>query len=773
MGLENSSHGRIENLERQIEEFTTASQDREFTEYLQNLANRLRGQKYQVDLLQEELDANYRRYEERMRVQTYMQPQTQAQMQTQIQPMRQESTPPLSNSYVDVSDIQNRGVPMQSTAPAQNVASMQSTAPAQNVIFTQNVQKPAKKDNAEFIIGVTVLSVIGAAYILTTLVLLGMNYMNGFAKGMGLYAICIVVLAVSELVVYRRLPKFGCVFSAIGIGGLYLSTVLNFLVLRNFNLWVTLVVTMVITIVVVLLSRKRDSLVYRIIGMIAGYLCFFTIQIGITNIEFLLVSGMVLLLSILCIVLPISKGRTAINCVHMIINVIFALAFISRAKYCGVTELNYVFAFLASATLVMHLLLTVQVLYHKKCMQRNDSGIKVYNNVAILITYGISAFLLSLRTAFLVEDIYYEIRMTDGNVVLAACVAAAVLGVIGMLAFIVLFIKKCPEKWAICYYLNFVLWIVFAWTGTHLTKYEYLPEQIALVVLLLISKLLSLKKIKELKVSDAILTTYVCLYVCMSAILGTEEAYRAILLLGGVLFSILFLSQWKTYQESMLTLALAAFAYSVLPPMLKLPAVVGLFFVGILLFNNVNRWKDSGILVYNALALAGQIFCFLMLCSPIYYKTYLTYLCMLIFGLATIILTFDDKYQMNFKGKNMMLAGFLTYMAFVIRTGEHIVNSILLMIVALVCVGIGFAKNQKAMRIYGLVLSLFVCGKIGLYDFMEAPTLQKTILFFSVGVIDLIIAGIYIILEKKRSDAENRKQNNIVLGQQTGQSAGQ
>lgn len=768
------SLGRIENMEYQIEGLISESRDREFTEYLNNLKNRLFASKYQVDLLQEELDANCKRYEERMRILAQMQ-QEQAQAQEPPQMAAQ-----LKQVQEQVQAQEPQGQQMQ-----QEQARVQEL----QVPLPQNVRKPVKKDNLEFIVGATIFGIIGAAFILTDLVLLGMNYMNGFVKGMGLCIICIAVLAFSELTVYRRLPKMGCVLSAIGIGGLYLSTVINFLVLHNFNLWATLITTMAITIMVVLLSRKRDSLVYRIIGMIAGYLCFFTIQAGITNIEFLVVSGMVFLMSILCIALPLRKGCTAINSVHMCINAIFALAFLGRAKYCGVTELKYAFIFLASATMVMHLLLAVQVLYQKRCAQAGN-GKKSESDVLILVFYGISAFILSLQVAFLMRNIYYEISRAAaaeaeyGGLILAACLAAGILSVLGILIFIVLAIKKCPERWAICYYLNFIVWVIFAGTKDYLIKYEYLPEQIALVVLLLVSKLFGLKKIKELKVSDAILTTYVCLSVCVSAMRGTKEAYEAILLVGGVLFGILFLSQWKTYQEVILTLALAVFAYRVVPSQLKLPAVVGLFFVGILLFHNVKRWKDQQIFVYNIFMLIGQAYCFLVLYNPVYQGAYLTYLCMLIFGLATIIVTFDDKYHMGFKGKNMILAIFLSYMSFVFRTGEPIVNSILLMVVALICVGIGFVKNQKAIRIYGLVLSLLVCGKIGVYDFVEAPTLQKTILFFIVGVIALIIAGIYIILEKKRSDAENKNRSSItreqdragarqLMGQQADVQAGQ
>lgn len=55
------------------------------------------------------------------------------------------------------------------------------------------------------------------------------------------------------------------------------------------------------------------------------------------------------------------------------------------------------------------------------------------------------------------------------------------------------------------------------------------------------------------------------------------------------------------------------------------------------------------------------------------------------------------------------------------------------------------------------MLSLCTCGKIALYDYWGAPVLQKTILFFAVGVIALAIAGIYIVLEKIQETMENRQ----------------
>jgi hypothetical protein len=121
---------------------------------------------------------------------------------------------------------------------------------------------------------------------------------------------------------------------------------------------------------------------------------------------------------------------------------------------------------------------------------------------------------------------------------------------------------------------------------------------------------------------------------------------------------------------------------------------------------------------------------------------------MLVFGVATIVVCFQKHYHLDFKYKQLILAVFLTYMGLIVRTNYSIVNSILLMMIALLCVGMGFAIRQMSVRIYGLVLSLTVCAKIVLYDFVGANMLQKTILFFVVGVLALVIAAIYMVLER-------------------------
>ena len=159
----------------------------------------------------------------------------------------------------------------------------------------------------------------------------------------------------------------------------------------------------------------------------------------------------------------------------------------------------------------------------------------------------------------------------------------------------------------------------------------------------------------------------------------------------GVVVSVLFIHRWQTFYEIIITLTCAALAMMKLPGLIRLPAAVGILFVGILLFHNVKGWKGRGVRIYNFTALAMQAICFLLLSQRIYSRAYITYLMMLVFGLATVVLSFHEKYEMDFKYKNLILSVFLTYMAFVCRTGIPVFTSILLMVIALVSVGAGFA----------------------------------------------------------------------------------
>ena len=135
---------------------------------------------------------------------------------------------------------------------------------------------------------------------------------------------------------------------------------------------------------------------------------------------------------------------------------------------------------------------------------------------------------------------------------------------------------------------------------------------------------------------------------------------------------------------------------------------------------------------------------------PMYRDELVTVVLTMVFGLAIMIQYYFERYETFMAGKMLPLGLFITAYIPIFRM-ENIVVSIILMSLALMCVALGFIFKQKGIRIYGLVLAILVCAKIGFYDFWSADSLIKTVMFFIVGILSLIIAGVYIVVEKKMS----------------------
>lgn len=782
--------GVLEDLDQAVRNLMAESKDIYFTEYLQKMQQRIGQQKFQVKLLQEELDKSYQMYVNRMRlagikVEQPQQPPLKEQTvlpeypcHTAIQiPQNTENVKTLAAEQAvqeekTVPEKTEYAAEEENTAPEKIVyeASEENAVPEKNACGTQEeavesakivceaqeehvvTGEPAwavraesagpalspdrQKKSAEFTVGAAVLSVVGGTFILAALVTLGMTFMGGIFKGLCLYAVSLAFLLLSELWIYRRWPMLGSAVSAIGIGGLYLSTLINDLALHNFNLWMTVGVTFGITVFVILLSRRRDSVLYRIIGMIAAYLCFMMIRPENTETEFLLVTGMILLMNLICILLPVKKYYTAVNIVHMSIHAVFTFFFTIPAVLTASVKFIPLLIFVFSSVIVQQFIYVAQCFWlekEKKSMLQDEKNEQ--DNTGILITYYITSVVYAGLMAVLVERL---VHYHGSGYAYGSAIAVGVLGIAAMLA---LHLWKCGGKRHIYSFLNLA---VFCLAGMGAGNRD---SVICILVMLIIVKILMhLKKTANmtvLRVNDAVITTLLCFMV--TAVKKPMEY----VLLAGVIGCVLAINYWHTWYEILLTGTLALYTAAHLPAVLELPAVAGLLLASMLLFNNIAKWRGKNILIFNLFAMGVQSVCYLNLLKPVYQDTYICYFCMLIFGVATIVLMLQERYHMNFKGKYVVLALFFSYMAFVLRVATPVINSIIMMVIALVSVGVGFTSDKKNVRIYGLILSLFVCAKLVLYDFFEAPTIQKTILFFAVGMIALIIAATYIILEKK------------------------
>ena len=212
----NTQQERAKRLEQQAREYLMQSNDPIFTRYLQQLLPRIQRQPEYVEQLQAELDKSVEFWYQRQQINANRGGETGAE-----------------------SSVPQQSVPQETAAGEQQTAGQSQTQPVGQFTM-QQVQAPAtqapaqKKQNAEYLVATIALSVVGGIFILTALVLLGMYFMNGWIKGISLYAVSLGVVLIAELLIHRKLPKLARIFSAIGIAALYLSTMINTISLHNF-----------------------------------------------------------------------------------------------------------------------------------------------------------------------------------------------------------------------------------------------------------------------------------------------------------------------------------------------------------------------------------------------------------------------------------------------------------------------------------------------------------------------------------------------------------
>lgn len=137
---------------------------------------------------------------------------------------------------------------------------------------------------------------------------------------------------------------------------------------------------------------------------------------------------------------------------------------------------------------------------------------------------------------------------------------------------------------------------------------------------------------------------------------------------------------------------------------------------------------------------------------------------MMVLGAVSILVIFRARYGMGIRGKYLVLAGFLTWFSLTGHYESPVIISILLMVIALGCVGIGFKIRSRAERVCGLTMAAFVCLKLVLYDFREVEIMYRVLVFLVVGIIALLISFIYVRLEKN-TERQKEEPGGVKQGQ--------
>ena len=642
-----------------------------------------------------------------------------------------------------------------------------------------------KAKDPEFVVAVIVFSILGGALVLAALVLFGIYYMTDFLLGMCLYAFVLLVILISELVIRKKLPKLSLVLTSIGIGGVYVSTYVNSgggwffdlnsiyhryhgkvlawldpesvrgVGLNNFSVRVGVCIAVFFTLLVLLYGWKRQIDLYRVVGILFCCLCIrpkldldgSNQQPALVITEFLVLGAVILFLNLIHSLLP-SKNKTMAYLLPMVAIPLF-MERLSRSCFYwlgnGLIESVPEMVCLAGVLFVIHLYFYQLLKAHSDLDWQKD-----WKKTVTIVAYVVTLTELFLMVTDVVgatwsdifNDYFFMDRLCKDNLPALHFTMLSVCAM-GLICFMMIY--RYREKW-ILYYFGCVM---FYQVYLAVRDAQYPEESIAdiwcLLGLLILTKLLTMRKVRAVRVADAVLTFIAC-----GVALAHSKEWYSYLLMAVLVLGIFTGNYWHTYYELLVTYTLAFFVIKGLPLILKPTVFVGVLFVGILVVNHVKWMRGKYPVIYNAVVLAGQSLSYFVLLGERYRNSYVTYLCMLVLGLAIITLVLQEKYQLKCPHQLLIIELFLSYMILVMRLRYSFVTSILLMAVAvLVGVAGGFLMNQKSARICGLILSILVCSKIVLYDFSGGPVKQRIFLFLAVGVLALVIVGIYIVLEKR------------------------
>ena len=275
---------RIDALKQKIEGFKRNSVDYQFTQYLDQVLHKLQMTETDLEKTEKHLVHSYQMYLQRNGLvqppvqpgQGNVPPQNMQQAmtgnaqnvppyaQTVLQNQNGQSVPHMSQ-YAQTTPQNQNG---QSVPPMQQ--NMQRQAQQQ---FRQQPQvQPKNKRTLEYRIGTAFLGVVGILFILIAFVTFGLQYMSSTLQGILFYVLGVAIFAGSELFLAKKLEKFSYFVSGLGIAGLYITTILNYLYLKIFSSYAALIITVVVTAFFIWYSRRKDSAMMRIICLLGCYI---------------------------------------------------------------------------------------------------------------------------------------------------------------------------------------------------------------------------------------------------------------------------------------------------------------------------------------------------------------------------------------------------------------------------------------------------------------------------------------------------------------------
>jgi len=593
-------------------------------------------------------------------------------------------------------------------------------------------QKEKPQNTVEYKIGIHVFSMIGAIFVLVAFVIFGFNFMSGLAQGICLYLAALVLILVSEGLLHRKMPAFSNVITGIGVGGLYIANLVNYLVLHTVSGIAAMLITLVIACGTILYGRKRESTTIRLISLLGYYICLFPIRGFGSEWDFMVFTGMLFIVNMVCLLVQNQKNRIAIGSVHLAANIIFTITILGMAWSDGISAV-YLVTFLATSFMVTDLMAYMQ------CRGEKEAALFPF----ICIGNGLHLFML-----FLAGNM--GVGMSDPAYALFVHLIAEILVVVVCILAFLFWDREDGRRWAQVYLGAGAVLLLSSFSEYHL---EII---VAELVVLLAVKLFN--RHKEIVVLECItagwvgftglwLSDYWYCWIFAAALLAASLCVRYLPVYHEVVITISILLIWWSQ-------CIFYFDDFGLEGKWLYPISAGILLLLLILFHHIPQYRKCNQKPYSIFNVVLMAMYYLI---ALFVRDTLLSAVMLVLGAVTIILVFGKKYDMYIPKRYYVLIGFLAVYSLLGYFSSPVIVSIILMATALVSVGIGFKQMEKAARVCGLGMAIFVCLKLVLYDFREVETLYRMLVFLVVGILALVISFLYIFIEKnvdKKKEAQ-------------------
>ncbi len=621
-----------------------------------------------------------------------------------------------------------------------------------------NFHGKAQAPKAEYAVGAIVMSVLGAVFLLTGLVYFAVNFLDTFMQGMLMYLICIGVLAVSELVIRKLIVKLSAVFSAIGISGLFLTTVVNYRALDNISLPVCAFILGVCAVLVCLFGYYRKSRLYSAIGFFAAFASSAAIGSDSTPAQYLVITIGTLLISCMWMVFPVERQYKLADSFMIVAEILY---FMIGAGF-RIDHDNDLTIKICKFVFVIGSWIVTQIIYYNNARrnhldENSGTGTSVANRVIMCVAAFI--YMIYLCGGVLFSDLDDMTVLISGILIYLGCVVPSAIFALRMYGY-------GNRSW-------FTFYLVLNITGLFGIFAAQNGFVLAIVIALhaLAGRILTSRMPDDyaLGITDLLIQIYMAFLLVFTSQFfepsegefGLEMYFVCAVMVAAFAAGIFFSSGYKVIVR-----IIAAFAITIglitvfIPEALRATCGMGLILAFTCLINHLKKQDDKERL-FNWFAIVMELIFLIMAAAD--NNSYelqdgLIYIIGLLFGLCFTILMLSKDYEMPFSEKYIVIPVYLTVAFIISPLNKAFLLSIILMAVAVASVIFGFALKEKAIRVYGLVLSIAVCAKIAFIDFVTLDDVKsKTVMYIMVGAFALLIGTIYMVLESRENKALQNK----------------